>query len=75
MPESYISRCCANVFNTANVRFLCLIVAKVSWSSVDNSCTCVTGVNAGTIQCCGNRSLEPEMRYPFVSGTWYRLQR
>ena len=35
--------------------FLHPIVARVSWSSIDNSCTCVTGVNAGTIQCCGNR--------------------
>ncbi len=54
MPETYALRCCANIFNTANVRFLCFIVARVSWSSVDNSSTCVTGVNAGTIQCCGN---------------------
>ncbi len=69
MPETYASRCFANNFNTANVRFLCLIVARVSLSSVDNSCMCVTGVNAGTIQCCGNRLAEPEMRYPFVSGT------
>ncbi len=49
--------------------FLCFIVARVSWSSVDNSCTCLTGVNAGAIQCCGNSSAEPETRYPFVSGT------
>jgi hypothetical protein len=69
VPETNASRCCANVFNTANVCFLCLIVAKVSWSSVDNSCTCMAGVNAGTIQCCGNRLAEPETRYPFVSGT------
>jgi hypothetical protein len=75
VPETYASRCCANVFNTANVRFLCLIVARVSWSSVDNSCTCVAGVNAGTIQFCGSRLAEQETRYPFVSGTYYRLQR
>jgi hypothetical protein len=47
----------------------CLIVARVFWSSIDNSCTCVTGVNAGTIQCCGHWSAELETRYPFVSGT------
>ncbi len=62
MPEAYTSRCCANVFNMANIQFLHSIVARVTWSSVDNSCTCVTGVNAGAIQCCGNRLAEPETR-------------
>ncbi len=69
MPETYASRCCVNIFNSANVCFLCLIVARVSWNSVDISCTCVAGVNDGTIQCCGNRSAEQETRYPFISGT------
>jgi hypothetical protein len=69
VPETYASRCCANVFNMANVRFLCFIVARVSWSSVDNFCMSVTGVNAGTIQCCGNRLAELETWHPFISGT------
>jgi hypothetical protein len=62
VPETYALRCCVNVFNTANVHLLHPIVARVSWSSVDNSCTCVTGVNAGAIQCWGNSLAEPEMR-------------
>ncbi len=50
------------LIDTVSVHFLRPIVARVSWSSVDNSCTCVTGVNAGSIQCCGNSLAEPEMQ-------------
>ncbi len=69
MPETYASRCFDNIFNTVKVHSLHSNVARVSWSSVDDSCTCVTGVNVRAIQCCGHRLAEPEMQQPFVSGT------
>jgi hypothetical protein len=62
VPETYASRCCANVFKTVEVRFVRLILSRVSCSSVDNSCTCVTGVDAGEMQCWENRLAERETR-------------
>ncbi len=49
-------------FQYGKCMFLHSIVARVSWKSVDNSCTCVTGVSAGAIQCCGDRLAELETR-------------
>ena len=38
-------------------------------SSLCTSSACCSGENVGNMQCCGNRSKDPDVRYDLVSGT------
>ena len=64
-----VSRCSARVRINFSVHSLCMSFVKVSCISLDNLLTCVLLEKGGAMQCCGNRSAEPDTRYPVVSGT------
>ena len=53
------SRCSARVHITVSVRSHRVSFVKVSFISSDNLLTCVLLEKGGVMQCCGNRSAEP----------------
>ena len=46
-----------------------------STNSSYTSVACSVGVNSGNIQCCGKRSYNADVQYPFVAGQYkHRLR-
>jgi hypothetical protein len=60
MSQSVPPRLAPTILRVARVCFLRRIVANICCNSSDNSSMCVTGVNVGSMQCCGKRFAEPE---------------